>query len=76
VISPWTKKGYVSHAVADYTAILKFIEARFNLSSLTLRDAAQPDMSDFFDFVNVPNSAPPTPPPQHNGVACYYNTVP
>jgi phospholipase C len=76
VISPWTIKGYVSHKVADYTAILKFIETRFNLSSLTLRDAAQPDMTDFFDFVNVPNSAPPTPPAQVSGVACYYTSLP
>ena len=76
VISPWTIKGYVSHKVADYTAILKFIETRFSLPSLTLRDAAQPDMTDFFDFVNVPNSAAPTPPAQHSGVACYYNALP
>ena len=31
VISPYSKKNYVSHTVMDSTAILKFIETRFNL---------------------------------------------
>ena len=51
VISPYSKKNYLSHATADYTAILKLIEKRFNLSPLTARDAAQIDMdTEFFDF--------------------------
>ncbi len=50
VISPYAKKNYVSHTVMDSTAILKFIETRFNLPPLTKRDAAQPDMTEFFDF--------------------------
>jgi phospholipase C len=35
VISPFTKKNYVSHTTADYTAILRFIETRFGLAALT-----------------------------------------
>ena len=67
VISPFSKKNYVSHTVADYTAWLKLVETRFNLPSLTKRDAAQMDMTEFFDFVNVPWSTPPTPPdPAHH----------
>ena len=31
VVSPFTKKNYVSHTPADFTAILRFIEARFGL---------------------------------------------
>jgi phospholipase C len=60
VVSPFTKKNYVSHTVADYTAILKFIETRFSLQALTQRDAAQMDMTEFFDFQNVPWATPPT----------------
>lgn len=60
VVSPFTKKNYVSHTVADYTAILKFIETRFNLQPLTQRDAAQMDMTEFFDFQNVPWATPPS----------------
>jgi len=70
VVSPFTKKNYVSHTVADSTAILKFIETRFNLASLTARDAAQPDMTEFFDFVNIPWATPPTPPAQNTNGAC------
>ncbi|HTW59101.1 MAG TPA: alkaline phosphatase family protein [Terriglobales bacterium] len=59
VISPFTKKNYVDHTAADYTAILKFIETRFSLQPLTQRDAAQMDMTEFFDFQNVPWATPP-----------------
>lgn len=76
VISPFAKKNYVSHTVADYTAILKFIETRFNLPSLTARDAAQMDMSEFFDMANPPWTTPPTPPPQNTGGACYLDHLP
>lgn len=70
VVSPFTKKNYVSHTVADYTAILKLIETRFNLPSLTQRDAAQMDMTEFFDFQNVPWATPPTPPAQTTTGVC------
>ncbi len=70
VVSPFTKKNYVSHTAADYTAILKLIETRFNVPSLTKRDAAQMDMTEFFDFQNVPWATPPTPPAQTTGGAC------
>lgn len=70
VISPFSKKNYVSHTVADYTAILKLIEARFQVPSLTKRDAAQMDMTEFFDFQNVPWATPPAPPAQVTTGAC------
>jgi phospholipase C len=70
VISPFTKKNYISHTVADYTAILTFIEKRFGIPPLTKRDAAQMDMSEFFDFQNVPWWIPPIPPAQATGGAC------
>jgi phospholipase C len=64
VISPFTRKHYVSHIPMDHTAIIKFVENRFIGASahLTARDAAQPNLLDFFDFTNVPWSTPPTPP--------------
>ena len=48
----------------DHTAIIKFVENRFIGASahLTARDAAQPNLLDFFDFTNVPWATPPTPP--------------
>jgi phospholipase C len=76
VISPYAKKNYVSHTVADETAILKFIETRFGLPALTKRDAAQPDMTEFFDFNNPPWMTPPTPPSQNVSNPCYLTKVP
>jgi phospholipase C len=64
VVSPYTKKNYVSHTVADYTAILKLIETRFSVPALTKRDAAQMDMTEFFDFTAPPWLTPPSPPAQ------------
>jgi len=64
VISPFTRKHYVSHTPMDHTAIIKFVENRFinSTTNLTNRDAAQPNLLDFFDFSNIPWSTPPTPP--------------
>jgi phospholipase C len=76
VFSPFAKKNYVSHTVADYTAWLKLVETRFSLPSLTKRDAAQMDMSEFFDFVNVPWKTPPTPPAQPTNGPCYQDHLP
>jgi phospholipase C len=76
VISPFAKKNYVSHTPADYTAILKFIETRFNLPPLTKRDAAQIDMTEFFDFNNPPWLTPPNPPAQNTSGPCYLDHLP
>jgi phospholipase C len=64
VISPYTRKHYVSHMPMDHTAVIKFVENRFLDSSahLTARDAAQPNLLDFFDFTNKPWATPPSPP--------------
>jgi phospholipase C len=64
VISPFTRRHYVSHIPMDHTAVIKFVENRFIGSSvhLTARDAAQPNLLDFFDFNGIPWATPPTPP--------------
>jgi phospholipase C len=74
VISPFTKPGYVSHTNADNTAILKFIETRFSLPPLNKRDAAQIDMTEFFDWTQ-PNLKSTNPPEQPN-LPCYYDHLP
>ncbi|MGH9497922.1 MAG: alkaline phosphatase family protein [Terriglobales bacterium] len=76
VVSPYSKKNYVSHTVADLTAILKLIETRFNLPPLTKRDAAQMDMTEFFDFSNPVWLTPPSPPAQNTNGACYLDHLP
>ena len=76
VISPYAKKHYVNHQVADYTAILKLIETRFNLPALTKRDAAQINMTNFFNFNAPPWMTPPKPPAQSTSGSCYLNQLP
>ena len=66
VVSPFSKPHYVSHTVYDHTSILRFIEKRFNLPTLTARDAAANDMLDMFLFNNAhfpfaPDFSPPPP---------------
>ncbi len=74
VISPFTKPGYVSHTPADFTAMLKLIETRFDLPNLTKRDAFQPDMTEYFDFT-APNLKSTSPPDQPT-LPCYFDHLP
>lgn len=76
VFSPFTKKGYVSHTPADFTAMLKFIETRFGLPNLTLRDKMQPDMTEFFDFAGAPNLNPGLIENQPVFGRCYQDHLP
>jgi phospholipase C len=75
VVSPWSRKNYVSHTTADFTAILRFIETRFDLPTLTARDAAQVDMLEFFDFDAKPWATPPAPPKQPTTMPCDYTNL-
>ena len=62
--------------MADHTAILKFIEARFGVPALTARDAAQIDMTEFFDFT-APWLTPPSGiPSQPTNAPCYMDHLP
>jgi phospholipase C len=72
IISPFTRRHYVSHIPMDHTAVIKFVENRFIGSSAHLNphDAAQPDLLDFFDFTNVPWATPPSPPTPASTSAC------
>jgi phospholipase C len=76
VISPFTRRHYVSHIPMDHTAVIKFIEDRFigNGKYLTARDAAQPSMLDFFDFNSAPWATPPTPPVPASNSSLGHNT--
>jgi hypothetical protein len=59
----------------DHTAVIKFVENRFLGKSvnLTSRDAAQPDLLDFFDFSGKPWATPPTPPAAATNTSLGYN---
>jgi phospholipase C len=82
VVSPYAKKNFVSHQIRDTTAIIKLIETRFGVASLTQRDAAQVGMDDpntgFLDFNTAPWRTPPVLPAQTvlGQSACYVNPPP
>jgi len=75
VVSPFAKKNYVSHTVADYTTTLKLIETRLGIPALTKWDAAQMDMTEFFDFKYVPWETAPSPPAQAVDGTCDYKKL-
>ncbi len=58
VISPWSRRGYVSSEQFDHTSVLKLIENRWGLAPLTVRDKNAKDLADVLDF-DHPNFAPP-----------------
>jgi phospholipase C len=57
IISPFAKRGYISHTLYEHSSMLKFVETLYHLPSLTARDAAASAMLDSFDF-----NRPPQPP--------------
>ncbi|TMM13703.1 MAG: hypothetical protein E6G01_14205 [Actinobacteria bacterium] len=63
VVSPYAKPHFVSKVVNDHTSILRFIELRFGLSTLTNRDAHANPMLEFFNFSHPAFASPPTLPP-------------
>jgi phospholipase C len=50
IISPYAKRGLVSHTMYEFSSFLAFTEKRFNLKPLTPRDTQANDMLDAFDF--------------------------
>lgn len=49
-ISPYVKHHFVSHQTYDHTAILRFIEDKFKLPALSVRDANSNTLNEMFDF--------------------------
>jgi phospholipase C len=56
LISPWARRGYIDHRVADTTSVLALIEARFGLKPLQQRDAQAYNLLDGFDFTQPPRA--------------------
>jgi phospholipase C len=59
-VSPFARPQYVSHAAADHTSILAFIETAFvaggpTRDHLTERDLHADNLLDLFDFVRAPS---------------------
>jgi len=50
VISPYARKGYVSHVQHEFGSILHFTEETFGLAALSASDSRADDLRDCFDF--------------------------
>jgi len=58
VVSPYAKRGYISHQLHSHVSLVKFCETVFGLHPLNARDAAASDMLDCFDFTQAPRPLP------------------
>jgi phospholipase C len=63
IVSPYAKPNYVTDTIYDHTSVLKLIELKWNLPSLTRRDAAAKAPLDALDFSKPTFLKPPTLPP-------------
>jgi phospholipase C len=61
-VSPYVRRGYVSHSVFGFESILKMIEYRFGLAPLTKRDAYAQNIARSFDWGTKPRLTPPELP--------------
>ncbi|HEX7525456.1 MAG TPA: alkaline phosphatase family protein [Gaiellaceae bacterium] len=58
LISPFARRGYLSHGVYDHTSILKLVEWRWGLKPLSVRDAQANNLATALDFSRRVLSAP------------------
>ena len=58
LISPWSLRGDVSHIQFDHTSVLKLIEWRWRLASLSVRDAVANNLAYALDFAQPNYFAP------------------
>ncbi len=65
MVSPWVKRGYVSHEVTSHSSLLRLVQARFDLPALTRRDANANPPLDMFDFASSPRLEVPDLPTPH-----------
>ncbi|HTP24612.1 MAG TPA: alkaline phosphatase family protein, partial [Anaeromyxobacteraceae bacterium] len=85
-VSPFARRRYVSHEVADHASLLAFIEKRFlgggngaestERAHLTARDLHASTLEDLFDFDAAPNLdavIPTAPAPASNDPGCPFH---
>ena len=58
LISPFARRGYMSHDVYDHTSVLKMIEWRWGLQPLSVRDANAKNLADALDLSTTNLAAP------------------
>jgi phospholipase C len=65
IVSPYAKKGYVSHVQYEHGSILRFVEDQFGLARLAASDSrASSPAADCFDFSRKPRAFTPIHAPK------------
>jgi phospholipase C len=65
VVSPYARRGSVVHTRFGHESILKLVEYRYGLRSLTRRDARATNAGLALDFNQKPRNPPWLPTPKH-----------
>lgn len=60
-ISPFARRGHVSHVVTDHTSVLRLLSMKWGMRALTARDANADALMDLFDFQHPDVSVPVLP---------------
>ena len=58
IVSPFARQSHVTNVVFDHTSVLRFIEWRWDLPPLTVRDASANNIADILDFNARTKQAP------------------
>lgn len=70
LISPFSRRGRVSHVVYDHTSVLRLVEWRWGLAPLSVRDATANNLAWELDFVRQDATAPVYAVPSVAGALC------
>jgi phospholipase C len=76
IVSPYAKKGYVSHTQYEFGSILKFAETTFGLASLDTTDVRANNLTDAFDFSQKPRAFVEIPPQTKGQDKAYFMSLP
>ena len=60
VLSPYAKRGHISHQLNSHASLDKFCGTTFGLQPMTDRDKSSNGMADCFDFTQKPEKPPET----------------
>ena len=61
MISPYAKRGFVSHELGEFSSVLRFMEDNWGLTQLTSRDREATPLLSAFDFEQEPRPPDPLP---------------
>ena len=76
IISPYARRKTVSHTVFDHTSVLRFIEWRWDLKPLTVRDTTANNLAEALEFRKRKTRAKSYPvPPGLFGAPCPNTTA-